>query len=151
MKREKKEETLTCRNITTISGTKGDGEVRVLNSREWHEVVYARGIPSASSFFLPLLSFYCEEVRSEDRRRGKRARRRDRAGADRGEGGRCTHNGRSSGRLKCSGGTELRSCVGQRLALKLKLLAKTYGERSTSGGREEKNGRRGEEVGSVGL
>lgn len=42
----------------TISGTKGDGEV--LNSREWHEVVYARGIPSASSLFSLLLSFYCE-------------------------------------------------------------------------------------------
>lgn len=65
------------------------------------------------------------------------------------------HNGRSSGRLKCSGGTALRSCVGQRLALKLKLLAKTYGEQSASGGgegeRRRMGGWAGEEGWSVGL
>lgn len=89
VKREKKGGTLACRNITMISGTKGDGEVRVLNSREWHEVVYARGIPSASSLFPPSPSafFLLRKVRSEDRR-GKRARRYDRVGAD---GGRTMH------------------------------------------------------------
>lgn len=113
-------------------------------------MVYARGIPSTCSFFFSLLSFYCEGAlgrparkESKEARPGGNGRREDDA-----------HNGRSSGRLKCSGGTALRSCVGQRLALKLKLLAKTYGEQSASGGekgREEKNGREGEEVGSVGL
>lgn len=99
------------------------------------EAVYARGIPSATCFFFPLLSFYCEGAlarparkESKEARPGGSGRREDDA-----------HNGRSSGRLKCSGGTALRSCVGHRLALKLKLLAKTYGEQSASGGREEKN------------
>lgn len=108
------------------------------------------GVRPRNSFrlflFFPLLSFYCEGAlgrparkESKETRPGGSGRREDDA-----------HNGRSSGRLKCSGGTALRSCVGQRLALKLKLLAKTYGEQSASGGEEEKNGRAGD-VGSVGL
>jgi len=67
-----------------ISGTKGDGEVRVLNSHEWYEVVYARGIPSASFVFFPLLSFYCKGAL----RRPARKERYDRVRAD---GGRTMH------------------------------------------------------------
>jgi len=99
-------------------------------------------------FFSPLLSFYCEGAlgrlsrkESKEARPGGSGRRKDDA-----------HNGRSSGRLKCSDGTALRSCVGQRLALKLKLLAKTYGEQSAScGWKDKRMEREGEEIGSVGL
>lgn len=88
VKREKKGGTLACRNITMISGTKGDGEVRVLNSREWHEVVYARGIPSASSLFSPPpLSFYCERCA---RKTGEEREQGGTTGWERTEGGRCT-------------------------------------------------------------
>lgn len=132
-----------------ISGTKGDGEVRVLNSREWHEVVYARGIPSASSLFYPLRFLFIAKgaLGRPARKESKEVRP---GGSGRREGD--AHNGRSSGRLKCSSGTALRSCVGQRLALKLKLLAKTYGEQSArrwTGGEEWEVGC--ERVGGVGL
>lgn len=78
---------LACRNITTVSGTKGDGEVRVLNSHEWHEMVYARGIPSVSSFFFRLLSFYCEGALG---RPGEEREQGGTTGWERTEGGRCT-------------------------------------------------------------
>jgi len=108
--------------------------------------VYTCGIPFVSSFFF-LLSFYCEDALGRPARKETKKARPGGSGRKEDD----AHNGRSSGRLKCSGGTALRSCVGQRLALKLKLLAKTYGEQSASGEREEKNGWKREEVGSVGL
>lgn len=83
----KKRGILACRNITTISGTKSDGEVRVLNSHEWHEVVYARGIPSASFFFFPTAFFLlrrCAWKTGEEREQGGTT------GWERTEGGRCT-------------------------------------------------------------
>lgn len=83
MKKKKKRRTLACRNITMISGTKGDGEVRVLNSREWHERRYtpAEFLPPLAFFFLCFL--FIAKVRSQDQR-GKRARRHDRVEADEG-------------------------------------------------------------------
>lgn len=69
----------------------------MLNSREWHETAYARGIPS--SFFPSFLRFlFIAKVPRRRPARGKRA-----SGADGQEGERTMHNGRSSGRLKCNG------------------------------------------------
>lgn len=109
---KKKKKMLACRNIVTISGTKGDGEARVLNSREWHEAVYARGIPSAPSSFCPYLRFlFIAKVRAEGRREEREQGGTVGRGRVRTDEGRTMHNGRSSGRLKCNGGTAMRSCV----------------------------------------
>lgn len=135
---------LACCNIVTISGTKDDGEARVLNSREWHEAVFRpRNSFRPFLFFFPLpsLSFYCEGARRRPAR-GKRVRRHGRVGAD----GRRENDAQwaffwkikvQRRQPRCG------ACVGQRLALKLKSQAKTYGREQSvgSGGWEGWRGR----------
>lgn len=92
--------------------------------------------------FSPLFAFFllrrCAQKAGKEREQGGTAKE------VRTDGGRTMHNGRSSGRLKCNGGTAMRSYVGQRLALKLKSRAKRYEEskvRERVGGRIDEGGR----------